>query len=163
MKQRPLFVVCLIFGVAVLASAQARRVTNADLEKYRAERLKAEQDYRENYAKMGFPSPEELDRRREQSRIETERMSARLRADRLERERLEAEQRLRSDLAAPYYYNGRVEPGLQEPGFYYYFSTGRHRFSLNPSIYGSRPVPNRRLRPVFPAFDVNRRVRGPRR
>ncbi|MEO7539695.1 MAG: hypothetical protein ABIV21_06690, partial [Pyrinomonadaceae bacterium] len=58
--------------------------------KYRQERLKAEREYRENYSKMGFPSPEERDRQREKSRDETEQLSAKLRAERLEQERLEA-------------------------------------------------------------------------
>src|SRR3982751_4028124 len=85
----------IIFGLSILAAipafAQTRSVTNADLEKFRQKRLKAEKDYRENYAKMGFPSPEELDRQIEKSRIEREELAARLTAERLQREQIEAE------------------------------------------------------------------------
>jgi hypothetical protein len=81
----------------------ARTVTNADLERYRSQRLNAERDYRENYERLGFPSPEELDRQLEQSRIEREELSAKLREDRLERERINAEAlRAQAELAAAY-------------------------------------------------------------
>jgi hypothetical protein len=54
------------FFAAVCAQAQTnspRTVTNADLEKYRQARVKAEEDYRQNYERLGRPSPEELERR----------------------------------------------------------------------------------------------------
>ena len=61
--------ICLsVLSIAI--SAQTKTVTNADLEKYRQERLKAEEDYRKNYAQMGFPSPEELERINERNRRE---------------------------------------------------------------------------------------------
>lgn len=85
------FVVLIATGIGGSAFAQTRTVTNADLEKFRQERLKAEKDYRENYARLGMPSPEELRRRAEQSSKETSELAARLRADELERERLNAE------------------------------------------------------------------------
>ncbi|MBK9768953.1 MAG: hypothetical protein IPP63_19145 [Chloracidobacterium sp.] len=69
--------------------AQNKTVTNADLEKYWQARLAADREYRENYERLGMPSPTELDRRREQSRIETERLSEKLRSAELERERLD--------------------------------------------------------------------------
>ena len=67
MKKRLLFVLCSIFVAANLTAAQTKTVTNSDLEKYRQKRLQAERDYRENYAKLGFPSPEELERQIEQA------------------------------------------------------------------------------------------------
>ena len=91
MKKRFLFLVLIILTGVMCAVAQSRTVTNSDLEKYRQQRLDAEADLRENYAKLGFPSPQELDRRREQSRVETERLAAKLREERLARERLDAE------------------------------------------------------------------------
>lgn len=85
-----LFFVILATGLSVFA--QSRTVTNADLEKYRQERLKAEREYRENYERLGMPSPEELERQREKSRIETEQLADKLRREATERERLEIQQ-----------------------------------------------------------------------
>ncbi len=88
MRVKILFLLCL---AVTPAFAQTRSVTNAELEKFRQRRLQAEKDYRENYAKMGFPSPEELDRQNEKSRVEREALSARLAAERFQREKAEAE------------------------------------------------------------------------
>ncbi len=90
MKQRSLFIFCLVTVTAGVAGAQTASITNADLEKYRHDRLKGERDYAENYGAMGFPSPAERNRRIAESRSETEQLSARLRAERLELERLDA-------------------------------------------------------------------------
>lgn len=61
----------LILGLsAICAAAQdnsAKTVTNADLEKYRQARVKSDEDYRQNYQRLGRPSPEELEK------METER------------------------------------------------------------------------------------------
>src|SRR6476661_1222445 len=102
MWQRPLFVCCLLALSCSFALSQKRMVTNADLETYRQQRLQAERDYRENYQRLGLPSPEELDRRREQSAKETAELSARLRAERMQREQIEAAQRAMSRSAAQY-------------------------------------------------------------
>ena len=60
MKLNTAIAVGFVLSAAFAVGAQTKKVTNADLEKYRTERLKAEKDLRENYAKLGFPSPEEL-------------------------------------------------------------------------------------------------------
>ena len=91
MRKRLMFILCLSFIATVSAVAQNRTVTNSDLEKFRQKRLEAERDYRENYARLGFPSPEELEKQIEQSRRERTELSARLRAESLERERLNLE------------------------------------------------------------------------
>jgi hypothetical protein len=91
MIQRPLFVFCLIFLFVGVFSAQ-RSVTNADLEKYKQGRLKADQDYRDNYQRLGLPSPEELERRRDASRAESERLYNKIREERLELEKARAVQ-----------------------------------------------------------------------
>ncbi len=83
--------VCVIFASGMTALAQTNVVTNLDLEKYRVEREKAKADYRENYARRGFPSPEELEKRNEHDRQVLSETAARLRAERLERERINAE------------------------------------------------------------------------
>lgn len=65
MNRRLLFISLagILAVVPVWAQQAAKKtVTNADLEKYRQTRQKAEADYRENYKKLGMPSPEELQR-----------------------------------------------------------------------------------------------------
>jgi hypothetical protein len=99
MKRSLLFFV--IFAAATMAGsvcAQTRTVTNADLEKFRAARLKAEQDYRENYAKWGMPSPEELEKRRVQAATELSERAARMRAEMAEQERSYSEQQQQAAL-----------------------------------------------------------------
>lgn len=95
MRKKLLFCFCITLLTVAAVSAQGRQtgrqITNFDLEKYRDARLAAEKDLRENYAKLGFPSPEELERRREKSRLETEALAAKLRTDRIEQERIEAQ------------------------------------------------------------------------
>ena len=102
MWRRLFYVFCLVALSCSFSFAQKRSVTNADLEVYKQQRLQADRDYRENYERLGFPSPEELDRRQEQSRKETEELSAKLRTERLERERVEASQRVVTQSAAVY-------------------------------------------------------------
>lgn len=83
----------LVFSTAVMGIAQARIVTNFELDKFKEQRLAAERDYRENYARLGFPSPEELDRRRDADMTARIRLSDQLRQARLEKERIELERR----------------------------------------------------------------------
>lgn len=91
MRKKLLFCFCITLLTVTVASAQTRQITNLDLQKYRDVRIAADRDLRENYDKLGFPSPEELERRREKSRVETEELAAKLRTDRIERERLDAQ------------------------------------------------------------------------
>jgi len=109
--------------MVLAAAGQSRSVTNADLERFRQARLKAEADYRENYAKWGFPSPEELDRRREESRVETEKLAEQLRAERLERERLAMEREANEAAARSLYLNqsNGVDYPYESP---FFFSSG---------------------------------------
>ena len=122
---RSLFVFCLIAGSSLAVFSQVKTVTNLDLETYKQDRLKAEREYRENYAKLGLPSPEELQRRREQSRIETEQLSAKLRAARLERERIEAEREAAAALSAAYYRSAQPVQDQQYDEPLYFWSNGR--------------------------------------
>jgi hypothetical protein len=92
MKVRSLFILSSMLSLLSAVSAQTKQVTNADLEKYRHQRLEAEKELRENYAKLGFPSPEELERQNAQDAKEREDLAVRLRQQRLEREMVEAEQ-----------------------------------------------------------------------
>jgi hypothetical protein len=86
--------IVILFGVSY-AGAQTLEITNADLEKFRQKRLAAEKELRENYAKLGFPSPEEREKQAEKEARERKELVDKLRADRLERERIEVE-RLRA-------------------------------------------------------------------
>jgi hypothetical protein len=118
---RFLIFVLLIAVAALSISAQAKPVTNADLEKYRLEREKAELDYRENYSKRGFPSPEELARRREKSGAEDQEFANRLRVERLAAERSEAARQN----AAAYYHYVPMENRRQDIDPYIFWSYGR--------------------------------------
>ena len=80
----------VVFGLSVTGLAQIT-VTNADLEKFRAQRLAADRDYRENYDKMGFPSPEELAAQRDRDLEIQIGLSDQLRQARIERERIQVE------------------------------------------------------------------------
>jgi len=95
MRKKLLFCFCITLLMVTVASAQSNQIsrpmTNLDLQKYRDARIAADKELRENYEKLGFPSPEELERRRETSRLETEELAAKLRTDRIEQERLDAQ------------------------------------------------------------------------
>lgn len=160
MKQRSLFVFCLIVGLAGFAASQTKSVTNADLEKYRQERLRAEREYSENYAKWGFPSPQELKRRQEQSRIETDKLWEKLRAESLERERLEAE-REASRRVSPAYY--MAAPSPVDSRYYpssYLWSYGRgYRYQGQRPVYQSGYFAGGQF---WPIPGTVRKVQGPR-
>lgn len=83
--------VALVGVVPAFSQWTARTITNADLEGYRQERLRAERDYAQNYDKMGFPSPQELEMQLEKSRAEREELAARLASERLQRYQIEAD------------------------------------------------------------------------
>lgn len=140
MSQRSLFILCLIAFMCSLAYSQARSVTNADLEKYKERRLKAEREYRENYARLGFPSPEELNRRREQSGKETEELSAKLRAERLEREKLELQQweSERQAAAQANSYRQSYNQVYYDPYSGYYSGYGTSYYGGSGGFYGRR-------------------------
>lgn len=82
----------LVVSLAVVGFGQ-RTITNSTLEKYKQQRLAAEADYRANYARMGFPSPEELDRQREADMTARLQLADQLRQARLEEERLQLQRR----------------------------------------------------------------------
>lgn len=93
MKQRLLFVLCVVWGLAGVSAAQTRTVTNFDLEKYRQKRIQAERELDEYYARRGI-TKEDLQRQEEEDKRAREELSARLTAERLEREKLELERRI---------------------------------------------------------------------
>ncbi len=87
MKLNTFFVFLLTLFVVAGVSAQSRTVTNAELEKHRQTRLQAERDLKENYARMGFPSPEELELKRLDDQRQLEELASRLAEERIERQR----------------------------------------------------------------------------
>lgn len=102
MRKQAIFVLGLLLAFSSIGLAQTKTVTNADLAKFRQKRLQAENDLRENYRALGFPSPEELDRQTEEEKKRLFELSERLRRERMqnanleiERERLAAEREYR--------------------------------------------------------------------
>jgi hypothetical protein len=91
----------VVFSMAFVVEAQraARTITNADLAKFRDRRVAAEQEYRDNYERLGMPSPEELDAMRERDMDARLVLAEQLRQARLEKDRLELD-RARLDLDA---------------------------------------------------------------
>lgn len=145
MKQRLLFVLCVVLGSAGFTAAQTKTVTNFDLEKYKQKRLQAEKELDEYYARRGI-TKEDLRRQEEEDNRIREELSARLTAERLERERLELEQQAlaaeqRQQQQPDVYY---AEPRLNG-GYFYGFPSynyggnhwrhkyGKHSYSGYPS------------------------------
>jgi len=91
-----IFLSCTVFIAifAISALSQTRTVTNNDLAQYRDKRLAAERELREDYARLGFPSPEIRAARDVESAKRLTELSLRLRSERLEKERREAERSL---------------------------------------------------------------------
>ena len=123
-------IVALVISLAAVGTAQVKTVTNSTLQKFTQKRLAAERDYRENYERMGFPSPEELDRQREEDMKARLELAEQLRQARLEKERLELEQR-ELDLESVRL-NSEIEmvddSGVYWNGFGGFYSGGFSRF-----------------------------------
>ena len=130
MKMKFWFIVFGLAMVGVEISAQARVITNADLEKYRLERLAAERDLRENYERLGFASPEEMEKERKQNEQEREALLRQIIADR-EAIKVREQQRV----TAPSY---NFSPVVV------------YRNDGQPYVYGVSPyyVPHYRQRPI---------------
>lgn len=130
----------LIFSSLFLLStlsvfAQTRTVTNADLEKFRQKRVAAEREYRENYQRLGMPSPEEIDRREAERRREIAELSVRLRAEQAERAQFDLIRQQYENVQRQNYYNNQssYQPvytpnyvyGFPSYGYYNYNNGGR--------------------------------------
>lgn len=137
MKMRICFLICFILASVVAAASQTKTVTNFDLEKYAAERVKAERDLRENYKQLGFASPEEMARRSASDAKEREELSARLKRERVERERADAEREANARAAAAYYNYLRSQqatPQVDEQGYFWSFGR-RYRLPRQTTQY----------------------------
>lgn len=84
-------IIGFILTTAVVGFGQAKTITNFELEKFQQQRLTAEREYRENYKRLGFPSPEELDKQRDEDMKARVALADQLRQARLEKERIELE------------------------------------------------------------------------
>jgi hypothetical protein len=101
MKIRILLIVSVLLATNS-AFAQRKTITNANLEKYKQERLKREADYRANYKKLGLPSPEELAQRdaEEQKKLDEYTAKARVQRKQTENNFQNRAGALRTELAA---------------------------------------------------------------
>ncbi|CAN5767799.1 hypothetical protein BH24ACI3_BH24ACI3_04510 [soil metagenome] len=133
------FIGMLIFS-AFSVDAQTRTVTNADLSKFREKRLQSEREYRENYERMGFPSPEELELQRAESRREREELAERLRLERLEREQFESTFRSAYPEAPDTVIYFNAESGGSRYVYGYPASWYRGRRSPFPGYRGRNPI-----------------------
>lgn len=175
MKKRLPFILFLIFGLSCFGFAQTKTVTNADLEKFRQKRLKAEKEYQENYQRLGLPSPEELAERNKQNLKELIQFSEQLRAERLVNERIGV---LQSQLDAVSAQNGylqslnAIQPGVERSyylgyspfgyyGGYSSYNNGwrndnrRNNYYNQRSYWGNRMQPIRPPKPIRPSFPLN--------
>src|SRR5678815_506767 len=89
----------LLMAMVTFGVAQVPTVDNFTLEKYQKQRLAAQREYQENYARLGFPSPEELDRQRDADMTARIQLADQLRQARLEQQRID-NQSLSLDLEA---------------------------------------------------------------
>ncbi len=78
-----LLILFLSLLTAISAFGQTKTVTNSDLEKFRQQRVESERKLQTDYAKLGLPSPAEIERRTRQSRAEFDQYSDQLRQRRL--------------------------------------------------------------------------------
>lgn len=136
----------LVFSITAIGTAQVRTVDNFTLQKFQQQRLAAERDYRDNYARLGFPSPEELDRQRDADMAARVQLSDQLRKARLEKERLELERWNLGVQAAGQLHNSviEVEPAASYGGYFdsyggYY--SGR-RYSRHSGYFPNRVYRN---------------------
>src|SRR5437868_13555252 len=81
-----LWIVILSLTAAVSSFSQTKTVTNNDLEKFRQKRLESEKKLKTEYARLGFPSPEELEKQNEQRRQRMEQYADELRAQQAQSE-----------------------------------------------------------------------------
>ena len=141
MKNRILLLIGLLFISASAGLAQNRTITNEDLEVYRQKRLAAERDLRENYERLGFPSPAELQKQIERSNAERSALSARLEAEQIQRDRLDLERQraeseansrnLQNQTNANQRYEDNYYPNYGFNGFYGFPGFGYQNNLLN--------------------------------
>ena len=83
----------LIVASAIVGSGQVLTITNSTLERFQQKRLAGEREYKENYERLGFPSPEELNRQRDEDMNARIVLADQLRTARLEQQRIDLDSR----------------------------------------------------------------------
>lgn len=146
MKKQITVFLGLILTLSSAVIAQTKTVTNSDLEKFRQKRLQSERQYRENYERLGFPSPEELERKRVEDEKKLIEYSRQLGIERIQREAAQAEaqnqalwmqnQYLQSQVNASGYQSGGYVVGYS-PNYGYYNYYRPYRGSNNRLLYDS--------------------------
>lgn len=134
MKLRLLFVLVSIFLFAGFSSAQ-RTVTNADLNRYKDQRVRAESDLRENYARLGFPSPEELERRDQERAKARQDLALKIRDQELEEARLRLQYQMAAAAARPQTLVVQTGSGYDAGSIIY---GGGYGYGLGGFGYGNR-------------------------
>jgi hypothetical protein len=119
-------IIGFILTTAVVGFGQAKTITNFELEKYQQQRLTAEREYRENYKRLGFPSPEELDKQRDEDMKARVALADQLRQARLEKERIELE---RQGMALDATRRDSDEEVYDSDGYYGGYVTGYGSFN----------------------------------
>lgn len=118
----------------ISASAQTRpTITNLDLEKYKDSRVAAEKQLQEDYARLGFRSPEERAKSDAADARALTELSEKLRAERVSQEQAAAA----SEAWAAYYrgraalQNGSIVYVPQQTGLYYGYVYYGNRWHFN--------------------------------
>ena len=146
MKKQITVFLGLILTLSSAAIAQTKTVTNSDLEKFRQKRLQSERQYRENYERLGFPSPEELERKRIEDEKKLIEYSRQLELQRLEREALQTEAenemlRSQNQYLQSQFYNSGYQTGGYVVGYSPYYGYNNfyrpRRGSRNRLLYDS--------------------------
>jgi hypothetical protein len=135
MNTRSLLLVLIVLAGGSIAFGQ-KTVTNADLERYRSERTRAEEQLRQEFARKGT-SYEEVMRRNKQSQQEMIELSAKLTAERLEQERVDAEREAAVRVVQAF--RGTLNAFNEPYGSGGWFSGFRYRGG-GRIRYGARPV-----------------------
>lgn len=165
--KKVLFALCSIFILVGFISAQTtqRTITNLDLEKYKNQRLQAEKDLRENYEKLGFPSPEELEKQQKAEDEERAALSEKLRLERLEREQIYYQMQYLQSQDSPDLYVIQNSNGYRSFPYYSggYYSKPRYnsnRYNNNNQYYrnGIGPVGGGFFGPRINPYQPNRTI-----
>ncbi|MEP6903187.1 MAG: hypothetical protein ABJA66_15670 [Actinomycetota bacterium] len=142
-----LCIVILSLTAAVSIFGQTKTVTNSDLEKFRQKRIESEKKLREDYARMGFPSPEELEKQNEKRRAELEQYSTQLSQQRVQSQNdlvIQANV-LRTQIAsidAQINYLRRQSNGYSNQSFAYSYGFAPYGYRINrPIIRQNQQLP----------------------
>jgi hypothetical protein len=145
-------VALLFFAAVISVTAQKRTITNADLEKYKQERARAEKEYMDTYQQLGRPSPAELRQQRDESLASTARVAEMLMEQEFERERIELRReqtRRYDDVSGRQYYESYT--GIAPAYFYGGYGFG----GFGAYGVGNNPRGRSRFAPYRQPYEVS--------